>query len=384
MKRREFLSALGAGTLVSLSPTLAMAAAAPVGRMDRLLILVELKGGNDGLNTIIPFSDDAYYALRPQLAVRADGMIKLDGKVAINKVLNPLMPMWSAGQMAILQGVGYPQANLSHFRSIEIWDTASKSDEYLPVGWLTRLFAAYPVPPQFTADAIVIGSADLGPVAGGARAIELDNPGQFSHQARLVQAMSSRGGGALAHILKVEDDVVRAAQSLGNGKTLKTEFPDHGFGHTCKTACETLANANGIAVARLTLTGFDTHQNQAGTQANLLTQLGEGLAALKTALVEMGRWDDTLILTYSEFGRRPKENESGGTDHGTVAPHFVLGGKVRGGLYGNTPSLAVLDESGNLPYQIDFRGVYASVLERWWNLPSQTVLGGKFALTQFV
>jgi uncharacterized protein (DUF1501 family) len=129
---------------------------------------------------------------------------------------------------------------------------------------------------------------------------------------------------------------------------------------------------------RLTIGSFDTHQNQMGRHTALLTQLSEGLASLKLALVELGRWDDSMILTYSEFGRRPRENQSGGSDHGTVAAHFVMGGKVRGGLYGETPSLARLDDSDNLAWQIDFRQMYATVLERWWQLPSQDLLGGKF------
>ncbi|MGC3965548.1 MAG: DUF1501 domain-containing protein [Rhodocyclaceae bacterium] len=139
-----------------------------------------------------------------------------------------------------------------------------------------------------------------------------------------------------------------------------------------------------MAVVRLTLGSFDTHQNQVGTHANLLTQLTEGLSAFKAGMIELGRWDDTLVATYSEFGRRPKENASGGTDHGTIAPHFVLGGRVRGGLLGETPDLSVLDASGNLPYRVDFRQVYATLLERWWQVPAAPILGGRFSPLEVV
>ncbi|MDB5802452.1 MAG: Twin-arginine translocation pathway signal sequence protein [Rhodocyclales bacterium] len=380
MKRRDFLGLLGASGVLAVSPTVAMGMGPTrdSDRFRRLLILVELKGGNDGLNTVIPYADDNYYALRPQLGIRADGLFKLDDRVGLNKAMLPLMPFWESGNLAVVQGLGYPQPNLSHFRSIEIWDTASRSNQYVDAGWISRALLASPVPQSFTADALVAGSSDLGPLAGGARAVTLGASGDFERQARLATLANRPGGGALAHVLRVEADVSHAAQSLGGAVALKTEFPNHEFGRTCRTACETLARSNGVAVVRLTIGSFDTHQNQAGRHTALLTQLSEGLSSLKSALVELGRWDDSLILSYSEFGRRPRENQSGGTDHGTVAPHFVLGGKVRGGLYGQTPSLARLDETDNLPWQIDFRQLYATVLERWWQLPSQDLLGGKF------
>lgn len=385
MKRRDFMSLLGVGGLLAVSPTLILAAA-PTGvnadRFRRLLVLVELKGGNDGLNTVVPYADPAYYGLRPQLAIRPEQLLKLDDRVGLNTALSPLMPVWENGQMAVVQGLGYPQPNLSHFRSIEIWDTASRSNQYLDAGWVTRMLSANPVPSAFTADALVVGSSDLGPLAGGARAVALGNNGDFEKQARMAALATRRGGGALAHVLKVESDVSHAAQSLGRGESsragLTTAFPAHEFGRTCRTACETLARSSGVAVMRLTIGSFDTHQNQMGRHTALLTQLAEGLSSVKSALLELGRWDDAMIMTYSEFGRRPKENQSGGTDHGTVAPHFVMGGKVRGGLYGQTPALNRLDETENLPWQIDFRQMYATVLERWWQLPSQDLLGGQF------
>ncbi|MDB5888378.1 MAG: Tat (twin-arginine translocation) pathway signal sequence domain protein [Rhodocyclales bacterium] len=387
MKRRDFLSLLGASGLLAVSPTVAIAAApssdaANAERFRRLLILVELKGGNDGLNTVVPYADPAYYALRPQLAIAPDALFKLNDHVGLNKVMAPLMPLWENGHLAVVQGLGYPQPNLSHFRSIEIWDTASRSNQYLDAGWISRTLASNPVPSVFTADALVVGSSDLGPLAGGARAVTLGANGDFEREARLATLTNRAGGGALAHVLKVEADVSHAAQSLGNARqtniALKTEFPNHDFGRTCRTACETLARYNGVAVMRLTIGSFDTHQNQSGRHSALLTQLSEGMASLKSALVELGNWDDSMIMTYSEFGRRPRENQSGGTDHGTVAPHFVMGGRVRGGLYGQTPTLAHLDETDNLPWQIDFRQMYATVLDRLWQLPSEDLLGGKF------
>ena len=351
----------------------------------KLLVVVELKGGNDGLNTLIPYTDAAYYALRPKLAVARDQVVQLTDSVGLHPSLSALSPFWDAREMAVLQGVGYPQPNLSHFRSIEIWDTASKSDEYVRDGWLTRTFAKRPVPATFAADGVIVGSNDLGPLAGdGARAIALNNPQQFLQRAALAQPASAAPNPALAHILKVETDIVQARAHLASSYAFRTEFPANGFGNAVKAACQVIANPAGVAAVRLSLGSFDTHVNQAGTHARLLGELAQGLAALKSALVELERWNDTLVVSYSEFGRRPKENQSGGTDHGTAGVHFALGGRVAGGLYGAQPVLDALGSDGNTRYALDFRDVYATVLDHWWGLDSRAALGGRFNAVDFL
>ena len=158
-----------------------------------------------------------------------------------------------------------------------------------------------------------------------------------------------------------------------------TEFPQGQFGNAIKSACQVIANKAGVAVVRVTLTGFDTHSGQLATQARLLGELATGIVALRSALDELSRWKDTLVVTYAEFGRRPKENLSNGTDHGTASVHFALGGRVAGGLYGEQPALDRLSGDGNPAYAIDFRSVYATVLDRWWSVPSAEPLGGRFA-----
>ncbi|OAJ54087.1 DUF1501 domain-containing protein, partial [Paraburkholderia ginsengiterrae] len=346
MKRRSFLS-MGAAASATLWLPRAFGAQLPApGGMpahgyDNLLILVELKGGNDGLNTVIPYADPTYYQLRKNIGIKREQVIQLDEQSALHPSLQALMPMWHDQQLAIVQGVSYAQPNLSHFRSIEIWDTASRSDQYLREGWLTRAFAQTPVPAGFAADGVVIGSAEIGPLANGARAIALVNPAQFVKASRLVTPVSlHERNPELAHILDVENDIVKAADRLRPTQAqmqLKTAFPGGAFGSSIKTAMQVLAagdapqgqpkRGQGVAVIRLTLNGFDTHQNQPGQQGALLKQLAEGFAAMKSALVELGRWDTTLVMTYAEFGRRPRENQSNGTDHGTVAPHFVMGGR---------------------------------------------------------
>jgi uncharacterized protein (DUF1501 family) len=385
MKRREFLNCLGGAGLLALAPNLAAAAA--TSPYQRLLILVELKGGNDGLNTVVPYTDPSYYALRPRIGIRRDEVLQISDRIGFHPALQALLPLWQAGELAVVQGVGYPNPNLSHFRSIEIWDTASRSDEYLQQGWLARSFVRAPPPAAFAADAVVVGSQDMGPLVGGGRVVALSNPEQFARMARLAQEGGAIRGGALAHIQRVEADIRQAAakiNSSGPGFNFATAFPQGGFGATVKTACQVLGSGAEVAVMRLTLSGFDTHQNQPGTHANLLRQLAEGLAALRSALVELKLWERTLVLSYAEFGRRPKENQSNGTDHGTAAVHFAFGGAVRGGVYGEAPNLASLDGSGNMKYSVDYRSLYATALERWWQIDSREIVGGRYAPLGFL
>ena len=389
MDRRSLLKAsLSAAALSGLgvgSASVAFGGAPPGSNYRNLLVLIELKGGNDGLNTVVPYSDPTYYALRPKLAIARDTVIPLSDRAGLHPALLPLAPMWKERELAILQGVGYPAANLSHFRSIEIWDTASASDAYLQDGWLTRAFAAAPPPRAFAADGVIIGTNDLGPLAGGGtRAIALSDTDRFVRQAKLATPAGDAHNKAFQHILKVEADIVQAATRLDARHSFATEFPSGGFGNAIRTACHVIANPAGVAVVRVTLSGFDTHGGQPATQARLLGEFANGIVALKSALAELGRWSDTLILTYAEFGRRPKENLSNGTDHGTASAHFAFGGRVVGGFHGDAPSLDRLSGDGNTGYALDFRAVYATVLERWWGVPSQPTLDRKFTPVPFV
>lgn len=390
MDRRAFLNWLAVTPALSVawpqSEALAqLASARPDYR--RLLILVELKGGNDALNMLVPYADPLYYSLRPRIAVPRDEVLALNKQMGFHPAMQALMPLWQRGELAAVQGLGYPQPNLSHFRSIEIWDTASASDVYLQEGWLTRAFGRNAPPSQFVADGVLLGSSELGPLQGsGARAIVLSNPDQFLRQAKLVSddaPVVSRTNSALRHLHKVEHDVSGAANQiearLGSARTLNTQFPGGAFGNTVKTAARVLASGSQVAVLRLTQTGYDTHQNQPETHANLLRQLAEGLAALRESLLEMDLWRNSLIMTYAEFGRRPADNQSKGTDHGTAAAHLVMGGQVQGGLLGEAPRLDQLDRDGNLRFTTDFRRYYATALQGWWGLDSARILGGKHA-----
>jgi len=384
INRRTFIRAAGAAAAVSWLPWPAQAASARGER--RLLVLVELKGGNDGFNTLVPYTDAEYYRLRPGVAIPREQVLSLDARAGLHPELRPLLTLWQAGELALVQNVGYPKPNLSHFRSIEIWDTASSSSEYLDAGWLTRSFMAAPLPPGSAADGVVVGGAELGPLGGAAsRAVTLTNPEQFLNQSRFAMPGNTTAANpALAHVLRVEQAVIGAAARLRADRTFTTAFPTGNFGNAVRTAAQLAAANAGVPVIKLALNGFDTHVGQLARQARLLKDLAEGLVALKSALSELGLWDSTLVMTYAEFGRRPQQNQSGGTDHGTASAHMVTGGRVRGGLYGEAPDFTRLDSTGNVQHAVDFRALYATALERWWGMDAAGVLRGRYAPLELI
>lgn len=393
MQRRQLLQ-LGAGLtgaalLAAHAPGWAQAVAGRAGGASgRILVLVELKGGNDGLNTVVPYADPLYAQLRPTIAVPRDDVLRLDATAGLHPALKPMLPLWEKNQVAIVQGVGYPQPNLSHFRSIEIWDTASRSNEYLSEGWLARaVHAGFGNAPGLTAEGVRIGSSDLGPLAG-ARAVSLNDPEAFVAGARLASPRALQGNAALQHLLRVEADISQAADGLRAERyPFATVFPAGTFGNGVRAAAQVIASQRGragVPVITLTLGSFDTHQNQLGVHANLLRQLAEGLIALQGALAEIGAWDRTVVMTFSEFGRRVRQNQSNGTDHGTAAPHFIAGGAVRGGLYGQAPDLSRLDSAQNLAFTTDFRQLYAGVARDWWGVDPLAVVRGSFEPLRFL
>jgi uncharacterized protein (DUF1501 family) len=384
MNRRTFLhTSLALGVLAGVPSTWSQAVARP--QKSRLLILIALQGGNDGLNTLIPFADPYYRALRPDLAIATDQVVKLSEHEGLHPQLAPLLKIWDARELAIIRGLGYPDPNLSHFRSMDIWETASRSDEVLTTGWLDRTLAAAQLGDDRAGiDGIVIGEEESDPLAGGrARVITLTDLGQFQRQAQRLGVSPSTQPTlpSLRHVVEVENRIRHAAKQMRRRPALQTPFPDHAFGRALRSACEVIANRErtGLRVVHLSLRGFDTHSRQAPTQARLFEQLTTGLLSLRAGLQELQVWNDTLILTYSEFGRRPRQNANGGTDHGTASVQFAVGGRVKGGLYGEPVSLSHLDGNGNPGFTVDFRCLYATVLERWWGMDSRSVLGGRFA-----
>ncbi|MFO0774430.1 MAG: DUF1501 domain-containing protein [Nitrospiraceae bacterium] len=353
--------------------TLAQPTATTAGT-SRILVLVELHGGNDGLNTLIPFDDSRYYTLRPRLAIPREQVRRLTPTLGFHPALDPLMPFWEK-ELGVVAGVGYPQPNRSHFRSIEIWDTGSGSTEYRDDGWLAQLFREHPHPASFVADAVLLGKGGSGPLAGqGASTISLRDPDEFLHEASLVRHTSTRTRNpALQHILSVQQEIGHAAgdlqQRLEASPSLGMTFPDSKLGKQLETAARLLAARTPVAVIKVMHAGFDTHAGQLQAHHRLLEELAQALISFRNAMVAHRLWDEILVATYSEFGRRPAENGSAGTDHGTAAPHLLFGGRVKGGLYGTQPSLAVLQD-GDLRHTVDYRSLYSTMIANWWELKS--------------
>lgn len=369
MERRHFL--LGASTLsLVLAGRLALA---DQGR--RVLVLVELKGGNDGLNTVIPYADPLYHQLRPGIGVSRDKTVQLDEHIGLNHKLDALMEGWKARDIAIVQGVGYPSPNRSHFRSIEIWDTASASSQTLSEGWVSRTFEGVGLPRGAGVDGIVIDTNAL-PMTGPAlRTIVMQDAENFLHQAAVMKDAKNPhddGNPALRHLLAVRQEVNGAAiglhDKLRDGAAPAHAYsPDGGFGHQLDLATRLLIARVPVVAIKVALGGFDTHAGQVPTQDRLLGILASGLATFRKNLIAANRWDDVVVATYSEFGRRARQNASAGTDHGTAAAHFVMGGKVKGGLHGAYPSLADLQD-GDLKHTVDFRNLYSTLAQGCWGL----------------
>lgn len=343
--------------------------------MSRILLLVELKGGNDGLNTLVPYADARYRELRPAIGVPRERVIQLDEKVGLHKKLQPLMESWKAGDLAIVQGVGYPYPNRSHFRSIEIWDTASASSQTLNEGWIARSFEGVSLPKGAGVDCIVADTNALPSTGPELRTIVMQDAENFLRQAQNLkdaQGMGDGGNPALRHLLAVRHEINAAAAGLRD-KLRAAAAPAVAYGQEfllgrqLDVATRVITSKVPVVAVKVALGGFDTHANQAPTQERLLAYLAASLATLRNNLIAAGRWNDVLVMTYSEFGRRAKQNASAGTDHGTAAPQFVMGGGVKGGLHGAYPSLHDLQD-GDLKYTVDFRSVFATVAQGCWGL----------------
>ncbi len=382
MQRRDLLKAMAALPVVIVAPAWlqrlwaaeSLGSPGDPGLASRILVLVELHGGNDGLNTVIPFGDSAYHALRPKLAIPREQIKQLTPRLGLHPALEPLVPLWE-NDLAIVAGVGYPRPNRSHFRSIEIWETGSDSEQTLDDGWLARLFHHHPLPSHFTAEGLLLGRGDAGPLAGNrSRTITLRDPDEFLREAEMVRPVQRMSANrALAHILEVQREISDAAvdfqSRLQKTPSLGTSFPSTKIGKQLEIAATLLIAHTPVAVVKVTHGSFDTHAGQLPMHQRLLEELAQALIAFRSAMIKHALWDRVLLTTYSEFGRRVAENASNGTDHGTAAPHFLLGGQVKGGLFGTQPGLTNLQD-GDLKHTIDFRSLYNTIIRNWWSLRS--------------
>lgn len=381
------------------------------GRDGPILVVLQLAGGNDGLNTLIPYADDAYYAARPRLGIPADKALRLDDHLAMNARLTGLRGLYDSGDLAIVQGVGYPNPNRSHFRSTDIWQTASDADRFEREGWIGRYFDACC---QGADPAVGVSVGRQAPMAFTARTpagITLSRPEQFrfisetagnpeateevfrgmmeENSGASVQALpgqSDTGGDTLDYLRRTALDArVSSDRILEITRKSRTPVPYPGgqLANGLNLVARLIAGGMPTRIYYVSQGGYDTHSGQAGSHDRLLGDLDASVSAFVADLKTQGHFDRVLLMTFSEFGRRVAENSSGGTDHGAAAPLFVLGGGVRPGLYGRQPSLTQLDK-GDLIYNVDFRSVYATVLENWLGAPGEAVLKRKFPTMAFL
>jgi uncharacterized protein (DUF1501 family) len=364
------------------------------GNDDRVLVIVNFQGGNDGLNTVVPFGSPAYYANRPTLGVPANDVLRLDAMVGLNPVLKPLKAMYDAGDVAIVQGVGYPNPDFSHFRSTEIWQTSAPT-EYLSTGWLGRYLDSAGLPPENLFNAVAL--ADVLPELLVANRVDVPAIAQLNGYG----LVSDRRGGVgrdefhafaqdaqvpfrspyLAQVAEIEDHAQRGAEELPQliaGYQSQATYPATAIGRSLALAAQIVGTKLGTRVLYVQHGSFDTHTTQKATQDRLLADFADAISAFYTDLKAHGNDKRVLTVTFSEFGRRVAENASRGTDHGTASPLFAIGGGIKGGLYGAQPSLDDLDH-GNLKFTTDFRSVYAALLEHWLERPSAPIVGGTFA-----
>ena len=371
MNRRDFLKYAGLITSSAAVPLLTPELLFGAGQQKRIVVLVELKGGNDGFNTLVPFKDELYYKYRPTISIQQRQVLGLNDSVGLHPRMKALMPLWNAGNMAWVQGVGYPHPVLSHFRSMDIWDSASNANQYIESGWLSQVL------PKFKKGlhgvALNKGQAELGPLQSSLlNAITMQDPRNFLSQIkRISDVQPSRLTPAIAHVSQIQHQLFSAGEQIATKMRKSPKRSGVGFskgvlGHSLESVAEMIINGIDAPVYKVTQGGFDTHAGQRGGQDNSLYQLANGLASFQKSMQRAGKWNDILIVTYSEFGRRAKENRGGGTDHGTASSHMILGGKVKGGIYGKHPDFAKLDANGNVQHTTDFRTIYGTLAQRWW------------------
>ncbi|MBI4879791.1 MAG: DUF1501 domain-containing protein [Planctomycetes bacterium] len=335
--RRAFLKSAAACAALLPAALGRERAAGAQGGGERALVLLELCGGNDGLNTVVPYADDAYYRARGALAVPSREVLALDDRTGLHPELAGVKRLFDEGMVAIIEGVGYPGAERSHILSAEVWHGARPAGARATTGWIGRFLD---------------GLEDEG---GAPRAVAMQGT-----RVPLALAGEKRRAAALGlpPDTRPEDCLARAAAHL--------------------------AGAPGLRAVHVSMAGFDTHSCQARRHAFLLRELDQALCAFFATLKERGLLERVLLFVYSEFGRRLPVNASGGTEHGAANPVLVLGARVAGGLHGARPRLADAAEDGALAVTTDFRSVYATLLERWFRVPAAPILGNAFAPLGFL
>ncbi|MCA9262811.1 MAG: DUF1501 domain-containing protein [Planctomycetales bacterium] len=396
--RRDFLQSLTAGaSVVSLGSSLPLfwqqaASGQLAEHSDSILVVLQLTGGNDGLNTVIPFRDEEYARLRPTLAITADAVHKLNDDCGFHPAMTGLSELFASGAVSVIHGVGYANPNRSHFESMDIWHTAQRKSQRIGTGWLGRVFDQ---------QAVVAGGDSLGMHLGGEKqplalagarvrvpsikslkGFRLDTSGQpltADAIASLNQLERKQRGSLLDFVQTTTATALQTSRQIEAivQDAEESSYPASELGQKMRAIAQLIDAGLATRVYYVTLDGFDTHAQQAAAHEALLRQWSEAVTSFQRDLVARGHGDRVVTMVFSEFGRRVKENASRGTDHGTAAPVFLIGSRVRGGFCGDQPPLQDLD-TGDLKFHTDFRCVYACVLEKWLGWNSRELLDGDY------
>jgi uncharacterized protein (DUF1501 family) len=403
LHRRNFLkNSLAAGSMVAWGLSVPnflcrTAFAAPnsdkPGAKETILVVVQLTGGNDGLNTVVPFKDAEYAKLRPTLKLADTQIHKLTDEIALHPEMGGLAGLYEDKALCVVQGVGYPNPNQSHFRSMDIWQSANPT-ETVTEGWVGKALKGLPRANAFH----VANGNEPSPLAlNGAlnRVPSITSLDDFQLRTESVSGSDKKDQKQVIEDLAKTDPnraallgfVQRTAlntyesskrlQEIGKNYEPKETYPQTAFANRLKLAAQLIDADLGARIYYVSIDGFDTHASQAPGHAKLLQEVSGAMTAFFKDLAARGHRDRIMMMTFSEFGRRAKENGSKGTDHGSAAPMLLVGGKVKAGIVGAHPSLTDL-EIGNLKHHTDFRRVYAAVLDQWLGVPSKEILGGKF------
>ncbi|SHI73651.1 DUF1501 domain-containing protein [Algibacter luteus] len=358
------------------------------------LVIIQLSGGNDGLNTVIPFRNDLYYKERPALALSKKDIIKLNDEIGLHSSLEPLKKLYDKGYLSIINNVGYPNPVRSHFRSMDIWQTATDSDTYSQNGWVGRYLDHYGKNSHSAIEvneslSLAMKGENLNAIATqDAKALyNLSKDPYFKNLNRHQNDahLSEHNLGYLYKSMIAAESSAKYIYETSKTVTSLQEYPNNKFGKQLKTTAQFINSGLQTRVFYTSLGGFDTHVNQLNTQKKLLGQYANGIDAFVQDLRNNNTFKDTLILTFSEFGRRVKQNASVGTDHGTANNVFVIGENLKKqGVYNNMASLSDLDDNGDLKFEIDFRTIYATVLDKWLEVDDKKVLNKSFNQLDFI
>lgn len=356
------------------------------------LVVIQLAGGNDGLNTVIPYTNDLYYNARPKLAIKS-GVIKLNDSLALHPSLAPLRPLYDQGELCIVNNVGYPDPVRSHFRSMDIWQTAGDAQSKLQTGWLGRyldVVGDHPYKAIETNESLSLalkGERFSGVATEDYRVFYNSSRDPFFKQTLQHSQNKHLSEHNMGYLYQTMIEAQSSAAYIfehTQPKNSTVDYPQNPLGRQLRSSAQFINSRLDTKVYYHSLSGFDTHANQANPQKRLLEQYASAVGAFVKDLKQGGTFEDTLILTFSEFGRRVKQNAANGTDHGAANNVFLIGHQLKKpGIYNELASLSDLDETGDLKYSIDFRAVYTNILEGWFKV-NDPIISGDFKKGSFI